>query len=185
MPAQFVTTDLLYTYTEPSIIIDGVQYIWNGTMYEPSTQIDVDTQDQIGIRKKVVLKFSPYIQPNTVLAGDEIEVFVDGVVITDASTISKTSTSVSITFNEVYLLTQRTISFKCNRAVPLLKYVVKSRVTAGNDVVIEEFGIDDVIPELGTTQPISISTVQPSTLDERSSNAVTTEPDLISRGIYK
>jgi len=158
MAAPFITTELLYIYDGPTIIIDGVEYAWNGTQYEPTNQIDVDTQSQLGYRKKVVLKFSPYIQPNTNLSPDEVEVYIDGARITDTNILKKDSSIISITFDELYLLTQRVITFKCNRAACLLKYVVKARVNAGNDVVIEEFGIDQVVIEPGNSQSIPVST---------------------------
>jgi hypothetical protein len=145
MTSTTISNGLLTEYNGSSISIDGVKYVWNGTTYEPTNQLDPDTESKLGYRKKVVLQFSLYIEPSTPLRPDEVEVLIDGIKVTDPTILQKGSSLITITLSEAYLLTRRIITFECNRAAAMFKYIVQARVTSSNDVVVEQYPIDDTI----------------------------------------
>jgi hypothetical protein len=126
-----------------------VTYIWDGTKYTISTSLPPDLQLQLNISKKVILKFTGIVDPDEILSGNDIKVFIDGVE-WSGNYVERTSNTINITLDEPYIQTQRLITFQSEKGTPKVRYAIKSRVYQDNDVWISKIGLDEQIPILGT-----------------------------------
>jgi len=168
----------------------GEPFIWDGTQYVSTSQSTardslssvVDTTQG----KKAILKFSAkLLQPEksstTTLSADSIEVFVDGIRYDEEDGLEKTSRYIQLSFDDIYLRTQRIIEFTSNKGECVTKFAVKTGVYDDNDVVVASFGESDPQPILGDTPTPSDFTTSAS--GGGASNTTTFQTDEYNQNI--
>lgn len=153
-----VITDPIFrtTYQGDTITRNGVTYVWRFGQYEvstvptpvPSTEENPPITNLV-ITKKVILKFSGIIEPNVELTGDAIKVYVDGQS-WDNENVKINANSIEVILDEIFISNQRLITFSTQNGTPKVRYAIKSRVNATNDVVLVKIGVAEDIPVLGT-----------------------------------
>jgi hypothetical protein len=105
------------------------------------------------VNSRVVVPFAGILDsiPSVNLKGTDLDVYVDGV-LWDVGTgdVTKDDTLLTITFDAVYIQTQRLITFTNNSGTANLRFVIKTQVFTADDVVIQQFSLSDPVPVLGT-----------------------------------
>lgn len=132
---------------EDTIIVDGVEYRWNDTKYEKTIQLDNFALNGIGVNRTVTVNFFPIINSTNSIGGNDLRIFVDGIEWLGEN-IVKNNQFVQVTFNEIFLCTQRIITFKSNKGICKNKYSIMAQVSSDNDVVLLELNSNDVVPDL-------------------------------------
>lgn len=98
--------------------------------------------------------------PSVNLKGTDLEIYVDGVLWNTGQDVTKDNQYLTITFDAVYLQTQRNIIFKTASGNATRRFAIKTQVYAIDDVVIVEYDpAVDAVPKLGTyqTAPITVN----------------------------
>lgn len=105
------------------------------------------------INSRVVVPFAGVLDgtTSTPLKGTDLEVYVDGVLWNvGTGDVVKDDNYLTLTFDAVYIQTQRLITFTTSTGVANTRFVIKTQVNAIDDVVIKQFSLSDPVPILGT-----------------------------------
>lgn len=98
------------------------------------------------INSRVDIPFRGILDTNPIvnLKGTDLDIFVDGVLMNTGQDLVKSDTTLTITFDAVYIQTQRDITFKTLTGTPVSSFVVKTQVYAADDIVVKEYqpGVD-------------------------------------------
>lgn len=138
----------LTTYQGSIINRDGITFVWDGNRYNISTNISVSTQDSLNIVKKCAITFNMFLEPDTKI--EQVEVLVNNNIWNDTY---RNENKITLTFTETFLLNQQRITFRTDKYKTKSAFVIKARVFAENDVVIQEYLIDENMPILGQYTP--------------------------------
>lgn len=133
-------------YAGDTITVDGLTYTWNGSSYILNEIIPSQMRTVTVPFTGILTNSGRALSIN--LSGDELDVYVDGV-LWNSPNVIKTTNNLQITFDENYLYTQRLITFKSNKGDCMDRFVIKSKVNSENDVVIIKFKLDEPIPTIG------------------------------------
>lgn len=105
------------------------------------------------INSSVVVPFVGIMDSNPIanIKGTDLDVYVDGT-LWDVGTgnVTKDNNTITITFDAVYIQTQRLITFTTPTGTANMRFVIKTQVYTVDDVVIQQFSLSDPIPVLGT-----------------------------------